>query len=200
MKNQSLALLILAQGFATAGEEAGSKTAAVLAPPTAPVALGCEKCTSHTGWIAGGSVDYFFIEDAVGVSGHAGYEWAGKYDDSHAAFVEAGWIGDTGADESFDIVPLTANYRYKKAITRCLSLYAGGGLGLAFTNSEFDNTRIVSETRTVVEKDRHGRRVERQVTEEREVVERVDDNDVVFLAFDDGFNDIAISLGATGKF
>lgn len=231
MKTSLLGLIIFTANLAFAGESYSPKSAKTVVVPPMPIATGCGKCLAHTGVIAGGGIDYFFDNEAVLYTGQLGYEWANATgDQTHAAYAEVGWASVEDAAVEYDIVPVTLNYRYTRAISKCLNLYFGGGLGVAFTDSEFNRTRTVVETEEIRRKDHKKGYYTETVETERTIVERVDESEAVFLAqifagvsycvtdyldvyagaryvwtsdiagADSGFNDFSIGVGALGKF
>lgn len=79
-------------------------------------------------WFVGGGVDYMIDAEEPFYNGHFGYDFG----NGHALFLESGWMGqDDGGlfGVDVDVVPITANYKYRYNFTEKFGLYAGLGLG-----------------------------------------------------------------------
>ncbi len=125
--------------FSQAGESFSSPKStkqAIVPAAIIPKASACPECLTHSGLFVGAGIDYLFDNDAAFYNGRVGYEWGsptGTY--SQSVFLEAGFFDSDEDFASLQVVPITINYQYKRALTRCLSFYVGGGLGVAFTDA-----------------------------------------------------------------
>lgn len=133
MRTSALTFLLASTGFCLAGPSAKQ---AIVPAAIIPQSSGCPQCLGYSGLFVGAGVDYLFDAETEYYTGRLGYEWGApqsKY--SQSLFVEAGWLDSEEGFNSLEAIPLTVNYEYKRAITRCLNFYVGGGLGVAFTDS-----------------------------------------------------------------
>ncbi len=139
MRTAALIPFIVSATFAFAGD---SPKQAILPAESIPKTTDshCGDCLTYSGLFIGGGVEYLFEADTAYYTGKVGYEWASnssKY--SQSLFLEVGWFEDDGAlQERF--LPVTVNYEYKRALTRCLSFYIGGGVGVAFSDTAEENS------------------------------------------------------------
>ena len=122
-------------------------------------------------WFVGGSANYLFDGEEGLYTFHVGKEIAGGNSWTTSLFLEAGYaefdsdidgrdtsqeindvLGDSISDELFDslsltggveaeIVPVTLNIKFDKAITSWMDFYIGAGAGVAFisTDTDFDD-------------------------------------------------------------
>lgn len=139
MRSTILSCFLASAGICLAGES--PKQAIVPATAIPQTSSGCPECLNYSGLFIGGGVDYFFDSETEYYNGRAGYEWASPTANySQSLFLEVGWFDDDEGFTSVQAIPVTANYEYKRALTRCLNFYIGGGVGVAFVETE-SNTR-----------------------------------------------------------
>lgn len=141
MRTIALTALIASAGFGFAGE---SPKQAIIPASIIPQSSDCADCLSHSGLFLGAGVDYVFETETAYYNARVGYEFAGSKDYSQSLFVEVGWTEDGGSD-AFRALPITVNYEYKRALTKCLNFYIGGGAGVAFVDSNSTAPRLKPE-------------------------------------------------------
>ena len=135
MKTSFVTSLILAS---TSLSFAGTSPKQAIVPVAdIPNKSGCPECLNYSGLFIGGGIDYLFQTDAEYVTGQVGYEWGSpKGNSAQSVFLEVGWLESNIGISSVEALPITLNYSYKRALTRCLNFYIGGGAGVAFSESE----------------------------------------------------------------
>lgn len=96
-------------------------------------------------WFAGGSVAYLFEYDEPMYSINAGVTspWS-PLGFKTSFFLEGGFVEDdnesriplgvSGIPSDLEIIPVTANVQFEKALTNTIGVYVGGGVGAAFTD------------------------------------------------------------------
>lgn len=156
MRTLALTTLVASAGFCLAGQ---SPKQAIVPAAVIPQSSGCPECLNYSGLFLGAGVDYFFDAETEYYNGRVGYEWASPSASySQSLFLEVGWLDND--DDFFDLeaIPVTLNYEYKRALTRCLNFYIGGGVGVAFADTEtvldpkkLNETRSDDETVFVVQ-------------------------------------------------
>ncbi|MGJ8723734.1 MAG: outer membrane protein [Roseibacillus sp.] len=127
-------LLVASAGFGFAGE---SPKQAIIPAAVIPQSSGCPECLNFSGLFLGAGVDYLFDAESEYYNGRVGYEFANKKGYSQSLFLEVGWMdNDDDYLNGLQAIPVTLNYEYKRALTRCLNFYIGGGVGVAFTDND----------------------------------------------------------------
>lgn len=133
MRTTALTTLIASAGFGFAGE---APKQAIVPATIIPQSSGCAECLNYSGLFLGAGVDYFFDAETEYYNGRVGYEFANPKGYTQSLFLEVGWLDDDSSLGGLEAIPVTLNYEYKRALTRCLNFYIGGGVGVAFTDSE----------------------------------------------------------------
>lgn len=136
MRTIALTFLVASASFAFAGES--PKQAVVPAAIIPQASSGCPECLNYSGLFLGGGVEYLFDAETEYYNGRVGYEWTSGGNYSQSLFLEVGWL-DSNEGSSLEAIPVTLNYEYKRALTRCLNFYIGGGVGVAFTDSDSES-------------------------------------------------------------
>lgn len=131
MRNIALTALITSASLGFAGESPSPKQATIPAS-IIPQSSDCPECLNYSGLFLGAGVDYLFDSESAYYNGRVGYEFASQDNFSQSLFLEVGWT----EDGSFQALPVTLNYEYKRALTKCLNFYIGGGAGVAFIESD----------------------------------------------------------------
>lgn len=133
MRLIALTTLVASASLGFAGE---SPKQAIVPAAIIPQSSGCAECLNYSGLFLGAGVEYFFDAETEYYNGRVGYEFASKKNYTQSLFLEVGWLDDDSGRNGLEALPVTINYEYKRAITRCLNFYIGGGVGVAFTDSE----------------------------------------------------------------
>lgn len=145
MRKQALHMIgaLAITSAAYAGDSYSAKSSKeVIAPPPAPA------CGWN--WFAGASAGQLLDAEEQMYNIHFGTERSCLGDPAtHAFFVELGYAN---IDEGFqaygtanvpvnvdaEIIPLTLNYKYERALSGAFSWYAGAGAGIAFVDADYE--------------------------------------------------------------
>ncbi len=134
MNTTSILTFIASASLLYGGPSSKAVIPPIIVPPKAP---NCAECLAHSGLFLGAGVDYFFDSETEYYSGKVGHSWAGKSGNySQSLFLEVGWAEHEETFLDYNVIPVTLNYKYKRSLIGCLNFYLGGGLGLAFVDSE----------------------------------------------------------------
>jgi opacity protein-like surface antigen len=143
MRTLALTTLVASAGFSFAGQS--PKQAIVPAAIIPQQSSGCPQCLNYSGLFLGAGVEYLFDAETEYYNGRVGYEWAAPSANySQSLFLEVGWLETEEGFTSADAIPVTLNYEYKRALTRCLNFYIGGGVGVAFVDGDIDAPKTES--------------------------------------------------------
>ena len=136
MRIIALPLLFASAGLGTAGDSAKSSKQTIVPASVISQKAGCPQCLNYSGLFLGAGAGYLIEGETVYYTGQVGYELAGGPKYSQSVFLEVGWLEDNNDLNGSNAIPVTLNYEYKRALTRCLNFYIGGGVGVAFTDSD----------------------------------------------------------------